>query len=329
MTTSESTPTIAQKRTLVFWGVGLGALAILMGASPYSALFNLAPVVLAIVFGILFLRRGGLPRWLGILSIALGAIAPIISLVVLLVFGSTLPARPTAADAPVTSLTPSATATPRPAATKSPSPTPSSSPKPTTPTTPPVDPRIAQAEKLVVDVLPGAPIWKGLTVVGVVVDKQQVCVDRYWGPSGGVGDAAPGSSAGYVVVTFPGGKLGEPQDGACSTYKPKPVTTPKPVDVPKAVANDPGLLVSTDFGDEWPLTVPYVVAHCDNITAGGMRLQVVTIDAPNGKTYAANGTAKDHTDYPALNPIWANDPDVDGLKVNIGPIIAAGLALCN
>ena len=59
-----------------------------------------------------------------------------------------------------------------------------------------------------------------------------------------------------------------------------------------------------------------------------MRLQVVTIDAPSGKTYAANGTAKDNTDYPALNPIWAGDPDVDGLKINIGPIIDAGLALC-
>jgi hypothetical protein len=74
--------------------------------------------------------------------------------------------------------------------------------------------------------------------------------------------------------------------------------------------------------------VPYVVAHCQTVSAGGRSLNAVTIDAPDGTTYAANGTAKDHTDYPALSPIWANNPDVEGLKIDITPIIKAGLALC-
>jgi hypothetical protein len=58
-------------------------------------------------------------------------------------------------------------------------------------------------------------------------------------------------------------------------------------------------------------------------------LHVLTIDTPNGTTYSANGTAKDHTDYPSLDPVWADDPHVDGLKIDISPIIDAGLKLCN
>ena len=50
---------------------------------------------------------------------------------------------------------------------------------------------------------------------------------------------------------------------------------------------------------------------------------------PDGTMYAANGTAKAHTDYPSLNAIWAADPDNDGLKIDISPVIDAGVALCN
>lgn len=187
--------------------------------------------------------------------------------------------------------------------------------------------RITTAETLVLGVLPDAPVWEGLTVVGVVVDDAEICVDRTYGPSGGLDGV--GGNAGYVVVTFPDETLGEPQDGFCSEYAPAVRTEEAPVEVPDAVADEPGLLVSSDFGDDWPLTVPYVVAHCENITAGDMNLQVVTIDAPDGTTYAANGTAKDHTVYPSLDPVWADNPDVDGLKIDISPIIDAGLVLCS
>ncbi|WP_235825351.1 DUF2511 domain-containing protein [Agromyces badenianii] len=187
--------------------------------------------------------------------------------------------------------------------------------------------RIATAETLVLGELPDAPVWEGITAVGVVVDDAEICVDRTYGPSGGLDGV--GGNAGYVVVTFPDETLGEPQDGFCAEYAPVVRTEAAPVEVPDAVGHEPGLLVSTDFGDDWPLTVPYVVAHCGNITAGNMNLQVVTIDAPDGTTYAANGTAKDHTEYPSLDPIWADNPDVDGLKIDISPIIDAGLVLCS
>lgn len=187
--------------------------------------------------------------------------------------------------------------------------------------------RITTAEKLVLGELPNTPIWEGVTASGVVVDDIEVCVDRTFGLTGGVGGT--GGNAGYVVVTFPNETLGEPQDGLCAEYAPAVPGKVATVDVPDAVANERGLLVSTDYGDEWPLTVPYVVAHCEDITAGGRNLQVLTIDTPDGMTYAANGTAKDHTDYPSLDPVWADNPDVDGLKIDISPIIDAGLMLCS
>jgi hypothetical protein len=65
-----------------------------------------------------------------------------------------------------------------------------------------------------------------------------------------------------------------------------------------------------------------------NITTAGTHLKIVTVTAPNGRTYSANGTAKAHTKYSTLNPIWADDPDADGLKIDISPVIDAGLKLC-
>lgn len=187
--------------------------------------------------------------------------------------------------------------------------------------------RVTTAEAAVKAALPDAPIWKGMAFQGSVVNESEVCVDRTWAPGGGPDDK--GGNAGYVVVAFPAVALGEPQDGTCADYAPAEAKAPATVEVPSSVAKDPGLLVSTTFGDQWPLTVPYVVAHCKNITVAGRHLQVATVDAPNGETYAVNGTAKDHGDHVDIDPIWAPHPDVSGLKRNIGPVTDAALALCD
>ncbi|WP_231918869.1 MULTISPECIES: YebY family protein [unclassified Leifsonia] len=186
---------------------------------------------------------------------------------------------------------------------------------------------IAIAEQAAKDALPDAPIWKGMTFKGVMISESQVCVDRTWAPGGGPND--DGGNAGYVVVTLPSKKMGEPQDGLCSDMPSAVVTTPPVVNVPSKLRDDPGLLVSTDFGRAWPLTVPYVIVGCKSITAGGQRLHVVSVTDPDGKTYAGNGSAKDHTDLPAIDPIWAPDPDVGGLKVDNTPVVDAGLELCD
>lgn len=187
--------------------------------------------------------------------------------------------------------------------------------------------RVSKAEAAVQAELPNAPIWMGMTFKGVVVDESEICVDRTWAPGGG--PDALGGNAGYVVVSFPAVALGKPQDGTCAGYAPAEAKAPTTVEVPSEIAKDPGLLVSTTFGDKWPLTVPYVVAHCEGITVAGRPLKVATLDAPDGKTYAANGTAKDHGNYLDIDPIWAPHPGVSGLKIDISPVIDAALALCD
>ena len=73
--------------------------------------------------------------------------------------------------------------------------------------------RVTKAEKAVQAELPDAPIWKGMTFKGVVVDASEICVGRTWAPGGG--PEKLGGNAGYVVVSFPAVTLGKPKDGTC------------------------------------------------------------------------------------------------------------------
>lgn len=187
------------------------------------------------------------------------------------------------------------------------------------------DERVARAVQLVEEVLPGAPIWEGMTFVGVVVDESEICVDRTWGPGNSTDS---GGAAGYVIVTFPEEELGDPQDGLCADYAPTAETVIPVVEVPAELKSDPGLLVSTDFGAEWPLTVPYAIVRCEEKTAEGRVLQLVTLEAPDGTEYAVNGTAREHTELADLFAIWLDDPENTGLKIDISPVIEAGLARC-
>ena len=62
---------------------------------------------------------------------------------------------------------------------------------------------VAKAEKIVADELPDIPLWKGTTFTGAYESKTKVCPDRTF---------KNGTNAGYVVVTFPKGSTGEPQE---------------------------------------------------------------------------------------------------------------------
>jgi len=71
---------------------------------------------------------------------------------------------------------------------------------------------------------------------------------------------------------------------------------------------------------EWPLTVPSGILRC--LDDGG------SVVFENGeKTYAVNGTATSRG-YDDINPIWKAHPNNIIPKVNIGPLINAGLELC-
>lgn len=80
----------------------------------------------------------------------------------------------------------------------------------------------------------------------------------------------------------------------------------------------------SEFGQDWPLTVESGTVECLPLSPS---LGSVIFTDDGGTTYAVNGTARDHTDFPDIHPIWADAPF--GAKVDISPIIDAGLSLCD
>jgi hypothetical protein len=102
------------------------------------------------------------------------------------------------------------------------------------------------------------------------------------------------------------------------------------------------LLRANDYGDKWPFTVAEGEVSC--------RAGSAVVFEVNGKAYAVNGNAKSRG-YLPIEPIWRHDPGMIKMqeeiakaegktleeikklmgpmpRVNISPIIDAGLALC-
>ncbi|WP_441964698.1 DUF2511 domain-containing protein [Mycolicibacterium houstonense] len=73
----------------------------------------------------------------------------------------------------------------------------------------------------------------------------------------------------------------------------------------------------------WPFTVDTATLFCTK-APNGERVTVVA----GGEMYALNGTAKSAKLWPPFDPIWLDNPNIAGLKVDIGPMINRGLALC-
>jgi hypothetical protein len=91
-----------------------------------------------------------------------------------------------------------------------------------------------------------------------------------------------------------------------------------------SLANNEKSVSRADYGGKWPLKVESGTLRCDDPGA-------VTFTS-NGTTYWVNGTAGGMADthgWKDIRPIWADDPDVTGLKISIGPLIDDGLALCS
>ena len=74
-----------------------------------------------------------------------------------------------------------------------------------------------------------------------------------------------------------------------------------------------------DFGDKWPLTVSEGILECKRPSR--------VIFRSKGNAYAVNGMAGS-AGYANIRPIWRNNPDIPGTKINIGPLIRRGLTLC-
>ncbi len=76
--------------------------------------------------------------------------------------------------------------------------------------------------------------------------------------------------------------------------------------------------------DPWPFDAASVTLNCRYPTGHGSGS--ITVTTPDGREYAVNGLAR--RNYPDMRPIWLEDPQVHGLKINIGAAIEAGHALC-
>lgn len=98
-----------------------------------------------------------------------------------------------------------------------------------------------------------------------------------------------------------------------------------PPSTPAGGSNRPAGLVerSTWTDGQWPFTVDTATLMC----SAGADGQRVTVTA-NREMYALNGTAKSQTDLPDFDAIWRDNPNTPGVKVDIGPMLDRGLALC-
>lgn len=81
------------------------------------------------------------------------------------------------------------------------------------------------------------------------------------------------------------------------------------------------LLRQADFGGRWPLSVAQGIVECRDGSA--------ILFHAGGKVYPVNGVAKSwYGDLPKIEEIWLDDSTMPGLKIGIGPILDAGLKLC-
>jgi hypothetical protein len=75
-----------------------------------------------------------------------------------------------------------------------------------------------------------------------------------------------------------------------------------------------------EYGDKWPFTVPSERLEC-------VPYSKVVFHA-GGVSYAVNGLAMSDNRYREIRPIWKDNPEIPGTKINIGPVLDRGLALC-
>lgn len=82
----------------------------------------------------------------------------------------------------------------------------------------------------------------------------------------------------------------------------------------------PGYMSHDQYGDRWPLTVDSGEVRCVN----GTHIIFVT----DRWTFGVNGIARGSGKYTAIESIWRKDPNIEGARMDMTPIISKGLSLC-
>ncbi|GAA3113017.1 hypothetical protein GCM10020001_035040 [Nonomuraea salmonea] len=97
-----------------------------------------------------------------------------------------------------------------------------------------------------------------------------------------------------------------------------------PPDYPSGGASPDNVRTVTriEFGKNWPLTTDSAQVRCDGPRVAAQAKLIV-----DGTTYGLNGNALNEG-LPRPDPVWADDPGIDGAKISIGPLIDAALDLC-
>lgn len=81
-------------------------------------------------------------------------------------------------------------------------------------------------------------------------------------------------------------------------------------------SSNPGKLVTKEeYGNDWAFTVDEGYVYSVNESA---------IFRTDGEEYALNGLAETRG-YKSIDLIWRDNPDIEGLKVDIGPFIKLAL----
>lgn len=159
-------------------------------------------------------------------------------------------------------------------------------------------------------------------------DKTQQWLDDHPKTTGGLGCLMLLVIIGVVGAIFGWGDDTEDEPRPAATASTTTEPPAEPADPLEAIRDEEGFVSEDTFDEEWPLTVPGGVVACEETEAGGIDLDLVTFTDVDGNEYAVNGSAGAQTDAPPIDDIWADDPDIDGLKISIGPLIDAGLAVC-
>jgi hypothetical protein len=74
------------------------------------------------------------------------------------------------------------------------------------------------------------------------------------------------------------------------------------------------------IGEDWPLTVDEGTLHCHS--------HAIVFTDPDGNEWAVNGQAIS-AGYAEIDPIWADNPDIDGAKLNLSALNPFGLTICD
>ena len=93
-----------------------------------------------------------------------------------------------------------------------------------------------------------------------------------------------------------------------------------------APTGDPAVVTADTWSDgPWPLTVGGGVLECVD--------EAVFIATDDGRKWPLNGLARTvHAQFgaePATEPIWRENPELPGTRINIGPLIAHARRLCS